>query len=127
MLAWRSSYDDESISRRDGLRAGGRFGLLPPRGEGGSVFQPDPWRYETSRWSRWSIPFRSMMRSLIHALRLCRNCCAVEVVAGRQELFRVGVGRGLAAFQSAQLDKGGVRVLPIRLDEFAKTRALGLL
>ena len=41
--------------------------------------------------------------------------------------FRVGVDDGLPAFQSAQLDKGGVRVLPIRLDEFAKTRALGLI
>ena len=68
--------------------------------------------------------FRKMARLLVHALRLHHHCCAIEVVAGRQELFRVGVGRGLAAFQSAQLDKGSVRVLPVWLDEFAKTRAL---
>ena len=57
-----------------------------------------------------------------HALRLRHDGGAVEVVTSCDELLGIRVGRGLGAFQCAELDEGGVGVLPIRLDEFTETR-----
>jgi hypothetical protein len=44
---------------------------------------------------------------LAHAFGLRHNRRAIEVIAGRQELLRIGVGRGFAAFQGVELDEGG--------------------